>query len=120
MNSKKMLIIEALFQESILVLVIGILIQLQLYMIYDKDVLFVYRAYSDDGKRKSRIFLGNDSIISVAGEGKVCLATKNDKNQYIATTILEDNQGAIEISKIPKYHERTKLIDVAHHFVRDV
>ena len=35
------------------------------------------------------------------------------------TTLFEDNQGAIEISKNAKYHDRTKHIDVAHHFVRE-
>ena len=31
----------------------------------------------------------------------------------------EDNQGAIDISKNPKHHDRTKHIDVSHHFVRE-
>ena len=35
------------------------------------------------------------------------------------TRIYEDNQGAIEISKNPKHHDRTKHIDVCHHFVRE-
>ena len=35
------------------------------------------------------------------------------------TTIYEDNQGAIEISRNPKHHDRTKHIDVCHHFVRE-
>ena len=35
------------------------------------------------------------------------------------TIIFEDNQGAIAFSKNPKYHARTKNIDVKHHFVRD-
>ena len=35
------------------------------------------------------------------------------------TTIHEDNNGAIELSKNPKFHDRTKHIDVAHHFVRE-
>ena len=35
------------------------------------------------------------------------------------TTIYEDNQGAIDLSKNPKHHERTKHIDVSHHFVRE-
>ena len=35
------------------------------------------------------------------------------------THIYEDNQSAIEISKNPKHHDRTKHIDVCHHFVRE-
>ena len=35
------------------------------------------------------------------------------------TLIYEDNQGAIDLSKNPKYHDRTKHIDVCHHFVRE-
>ena len=34
-------------------------------------------------------------------------------------SIYEDNQGAIELSKNPKFHNRTKHIDVAYHFVRE-
>ncbi|XP_046844921.1 secreted RxLR effector protein 161-like [Xenia sp. Carnegie-2017] len=35
------------------------------------------------------------------------------------TTVHEDNQGAIEIARNPKFHNRTKHIDVAYHFVRE-
>ena len=35
------------------------------------------------------------------------------------TTVFEDNQGAIELSKNAKFHNRTKHIDVAYHFVRE-
>ena len=34
------------------------------------------------------------------------------------TTVFEDNQGAIELSKNAKFNNRTKHIDVAYHFVR--
>ena len=36
-----------------------------------------------------------------------------------ATTIYEDNQGAIDLSKNPKHHNRTKHIDVSFHFTRE-
>ena len=36
--------------------------------------------------------------------------------QVKATVIYEDNQGAIEISKNPKHHNRTKHIDLSFHF----
>ena len=35
------------------------------------------------------------------------------------TTLYEDNTGAIELSKTPKFHNRTKHIDVAYHFTRE-
>ena len=37
-----------------------------------------------------------------------------------ATKIYEDNQGAIDLSHNPKHHSRTKHIDVAHHFSREL
>ena len=33
--------------------------------------------------------------------------------------IKEDNQGTIALSKNPKYHPRTKHIDIKYHFIRD-
>ena len=33
--------------------------------------------------------------------------------------IMEDNQGAIALAHNPKYHARTKHIDVQYHFVRE-
>ena len=36
-----------------------------------------------------------------------------------ASTIFEDYCGAIELSKNPRFHERTKHIDVSYHFVRE-
>ena len=39
--------------------------------------------------------------------------------QTKATIINEDNQGAIELSKNPVHHERTKHIDIQWHFVRE-
>ena len=35
------------------------------------------------------------------------------------TIIYEDNQGAIDLSKNPKHHNRTKHIDVSFHFTRE-
>ena len=35
------------------------------------------------------------------------------------TVIFEDNNGAIDLSRNAKYHNRTKHIDIAHHFVRE-
>ena len=39
--------------------------------------------------------------------------------EFPPTLINEDNQGAIELSKNAKHHERTKHINIAHHFVRE-
>ena len=33
--------------------------------------------------------------------------------------LYEDNQGAIEISRNPRFHNRTKHIDVTFHFIRE-
>ena len=33
--------------------------------------------------------------------------------------IYEDNNGAINLTKNPKHHERTKHIDIAYHFTRE-
>ena len=35
------------------------------------------------------------------------------------TLINEDNQGAIEIARNPKFHNRTKHIDTTFHFIRE-
>ena len=40
-------------------------------------------------------------------------------NQQSSSTIYEDNIGAIELSKNPKFHNRTKHIDISYHFVRE-
>jgi hypothetical protein len=39
--------------------------------------------------------------------------------QTKATTIFEDNQGAIAPSKNPVHHARTKHIDIQWHYVRE-
>ena len=36
-----------------------------------------------------------------------------------ALTILEDNQGAIALTKNPEFHKHTKHIDIRYHFVRE-
>ena len=35
------------------------------------------------------------------------------------TIIYEDNQGAIDLSRNPKHHNRVKHIDIAYHFARE-
>ncbi len=35
------------------------------------------------------------------------------------SVIYDDNQGAIELSKNPKFHSRTKHIDIAFRFVKE-
>jgi len=36
------------------------------------------------------------------------------------TIIFSDNQGAIDLSRNPGHHHRTKHIDIRHHFIREV
>ena len=39
--------------------------------------------------------------------------------QKRATTIWEDNQGAIALAQNAGYHARTKHVDIRHHFIRE-
>ena len=48
-----------------------------------------------------------------------CLLKNIGMKEDGSSTIFEDNNGAIELSRNPKFHDRTKHIDVAHHFVRE-
>ena len=41
-------------------------------------------------------------------------------NRMISPTLIyEDNQGAIQLSRNPRFDNRTKHIDVSYHFVRE-
>ena len=46
-----------------------------------------------------------------------CLLFDLGYSTDLPASIYEDNQGAIELSKNPKFHNRTKHIDVAYHLV---
>ena len=37
----------------------------------------------------------------------------------ISTTIYMDNHGAIDLSKDSRHQQRTKHIDIQHHFIRE-
>ena len=39
--------------------------------------------------------------------------------QSTATVLYEDNQGALELSRNPIHHARTKHIDIKYHFIRE-
>ena len=41
------------------------------------------------------------------------------KQQDNPTVLYEDNQGTMELTKNPKFHNRTKYIDVSYHYVRE-
>ena len=43
----------------------------------------------------------------------------NSSQQPQPQLILVDNNGAIELAKNPKHHDRTKHIDIRHHFIRE-
>lgn len=43
-----------------------------------------------------------------------------DNQGYVCSTIMEDNQDAIALSKNPVQRQRSKHIDVKYHFVRSV
>ena len=46
------------------------------------------------------------------------LLTEVGFSQKEATKLMEDNQGCIALSSNPRFHERTKHIDIRHHLVR--
>ena len=48
-----------------------------------------------------------------------CLLQEMGVEQEGATTLLQDNQGAIAIAKNPELHSRTKHIDIRYHFIRE-
>ena len=90
------------------------------------------------------IFQINGSTISWCSKKQSCVSRSTTEAEYMAlsfatqeaillrrflenvgvkqkesTVIYEDNQGAIQLSKNPKHHNRTKHIDIAFHFVRE-
>jgi len=48
-----------------------------------------------------------------------CLCSDNDSKATEPQQIFVNNQGAIQLAKNPKFHERTKHISVCFHFIRD-
>ena len=44
---------------------------------------------------------------------------KHSTLHHTPQRILVDNNSAIELAKNPKHHDRTKHIDIRHHFVRE-
>ena len=40
--------------------------------------------------------------------------------QWAPTILYGDNQGCLHLSKHPTNHQRTKHIDIKHHFIRDL
>ena len=50
------------------------------HMTYDRNILMDFRPYTAEERAKSRVHLGDDSIISAVGEGKVRLPTSSSVN----------------------------------------
>ena len=88
---------------------------------------FGYSAVSCNWSSRNQPFAANSSeaeyvALSSTAQQTVwlCLLTKDlGKSVYRSTTIFEDNQGAKELAKNPKYRNRTKHVDICHHFVRE-
>ena len=47
------------------------------------------------------------------------LVTELGSPQTTPTTIYEDNQSAIAMTKNPQFHGRSKHIDIKYHFIRE-
>ena len=102
---------------------------------------------SDVNTRRSTsgyVFQINESTVSWSSKRQSCVARSSTEAEYVALSyatqeiiwlrrlladiginqdqpsiLNEDNQGAIELSRNPRFHNRTKHIDVAYHFVRE-
>ncbi|GJS85943.1 putative ribonuclease H-like domain-containing protein [Tanacetum coccineum] len=94
---------------------------------YPRDSPFVLEAYSDsdyagsNGDRKSTTggcqFLGR-RLISWQCKKQTVLATSSTEAEYVAAAHC-CGQSTICIVKNPVFHQRTKHIEIRHHFIRD-
>jgi len=66
----------------------------------------------------ARIFYGK-ILYKHAEQCPHCLCSDNDSKATEPQQIFVDNQGAIQLAKNLKFHERTKHISVRFHLVRD-
>lgn len=77
-----------------------------------KEAIWVRSLYA-------RILYGN-ILYKHAEQCPHCLCSDHDDSQATEPQeIFVDNQGAIQLAKNPKFHERTKHISVRFHFIRD-
>ncbi|GJZ05914.1 putative ribonuclease H-like domain-containing protein, partial [Tanacetum coccineum] len=94
---------------------------------YPRDSPFVLEAYSDsdyagsNGDRKSTTggcqFLGR-RLISWQCKKQTVVATSSTEAEYVAAANC-CGQSTICIVKNPVFHQRTKHIEIRHHFIRD-
>ncbi len=50
---------------------------------------------------------------------ELCSIQPTELSNAAPTVMLADNQGAIQLAKNPVNHERTKHIDIKHHYIRE-
>uniref|UniRef100_A0A1X7TRF5 Copia protein n=1 Tax=Amphimedon queenslandica TaxID=400682 RepID=A0A1X7TRF5_AMPQE len=97
-------------------------------LLYIKGTINLSLCYKGNGKPMfgySDVDLANDSDNRHSTSGNIFLLVggairlSTDYHTKEPTDILEDNQGAIATSKNPVGLERTKHIDIKHHFIRE-
>ena len=78
---------------------------------YNKKQSCVPRSTTEDEYKALNFATQEAILLRRLLENQVCVKQKE------SAVIYEDNQGAIQLSRNPKFHNRTKHINIAFHFV---
>jgi hypothetical protein len=85
---------------------------------YPRESSFVLEAYSDSDYAGTNL----DRKSTTGGcqfIGRRLISWQCKKQTIMNTKIYIDNQSTISIVKNPVFHQRTKHIEIRHHFIRD-